>query len=188
MRLTRSWETELPGIWHLTGAAKALVTALFEEIGDSTKEKLLSLGYEPEEDGSLLLSREISADGKTACKIGGRPATVSILRDVAESLINIHGQHDNQSPLSPERHLNNVIAVRSVRAYQPEYVYRYRICADCKWMNGKAQRMDLLTYQVNEIEAAALVPEKRKACKTDVSVSKTAPKFWRAYIRPMIFF
>ena len=51
-----------------TGAPKALVTALFEEIGDETKEQLLSLGFEPEEDGSLLLSREISSDGKTSCK------------------------------------------------------------------------------------------------------------------------
>lgn len=149
-----------------TGAAKALVTALFEEIGDSTKEKLLSLGYEPEEDGSLLLSREISADGKTACKIGGRPATVSILRDVAESLINIHGQHDNQSLLSPERHLEYVDQFGKteglLKAYQLEYGVFTGLQQNLRRLQmderEKAQRMDLLTYQVNEIEAAALVP------------------------------
>lgn len=72
-RLTPFWETALPGSLCGRGRPKALVTALFEEIGDETKEQLLSLGFEPEEDGSLLLSREISSDGKTSCKIGGRP-------------------------------------------------------------------------------------------------------------------
>ena len=74
-----------------TGTDKAVVSARFTDIGENTKEKLSSLGFEPEEDGSLLLSREISSDGKTACKIDGRAGTVGILREIATSLLTIHG-------------------------------------------------------------------------------------------------
>ncbi|MBQ2791753.1 MAG: DNA repair protein RecN [Oscillospiraceae bacterium] len=147
-----------------TGAPKALVTALFEEIGDETKEQLLSLGFEPEEDGSLLLSREIAADGKTSCKIGGRPATVSILREVAQSLINIHGQHDNQSLLMPEQHLGYIDQFgktnRLLLSYRTEYAYYTELQRKLRQLQvneqEKEQKIDLLTYQINEITAAGL--------------------------------
>lgn len=147
-----------------TGAPKALVTALFEEIGDETKEQLLSLGFEPEEDGSLLLSREIAADGKTSCKIGGRPATVSILREVAQSLINIHGQHDNQSLLIPEQHLGYIDQFgktnRLLLSYRTEYAYFTELQRKLRQLQvneqEKEQKIDLLTYQINEITAAGL--------------------------------
>ena len=149
-----------------TGAAKALVTALFEEIGDETKEQLLSLGFEPEEDGSLLLSREIAADGKTSCKIGGRPATVSILREVAQSLINIHGQHDNQSLLMPEQHLGYIDQFgktgRLLLSSRTEFAYYTELQRKLRQLQvneqEKAQKIDLLTYQVGEITDAALIP------------------------------
>ena len=147
-----------------TGASKALVTALFEQISDETKERLLSLGFEPEEDGTLLLSREISVDGKSSCKIGGRPATVSILRETAQSLINIHGQHDNQLLLSPRQHLEYIDQFGKTGAllkeYRVEYAYFTEIQQKLRALamdeREKAQRLDLLSYQVNEISAAAL--------------------------------
>ena len=157
-----------------TGAPKALVTALFEEIGDETKEQLLSLGFEPEEDGSLLLSREISSDGKTSCKIGGRPATVSILREVAQSLINIHGQHDSQSLLQPEQHLGYIDQFGKTAALLKEYRLEYAYYAELQRKlhqlrtdeREKAQRMDLLSYQINEISAAALLPGEEEDLQT----------------------
>ena len=157
-----------------TGAPKALVTALFEEIGDETKEQLLSLGFEPEEDGSLLLSREISSDGKTSCKIGGRPATVSILREVAQSLINIHGQHDSQSLLQPEQHLGYIDQFGKTAAllkeYRLEYAYYEELQRKLHQLRTdereKAQRMDLLSYQINEISAAALLPGEEEDLQT----------------------
>lgn len=157
-----------------TGAPKALVTALFEEIGDETKEQLLSLGFEPEEDGSLLLSREISSDGKTSCKIGGRPATVSILKEVAQSLINIHGQHDSQSLLQPEQHLGYIDQFGKTAALLKEYRLEYAYYAELQRKlhqlrtdeREKAQRMDLLSYQINEISAAALLPGEEEDLQT----------------------
>ena len=153
-----------------TGAPKALVTALFEGIGDETKEQLLSMGFEPEEDGSLLLSREISADGKTSCKIGGRPSTVSILREVAQSLINIHGQHDNQSLLLPEQHLVYIDQFGKTAAllkeYRVEYAYYVELQRKLRQLQTdereKAQRTDLLSYQINEISSAALFPDEEE--------------------------
>lgn len=157
-----------------TGAPKALVTALFEEIGDETKEQLLSLGFEPEEDGSLLLSREISSDGKTSCKIGGRPATVSILKEVAQSLINIHGQHDSQSLLQPEQHLGYIDQFGKTAALLKEYRLEYAYYAELQRKlhqlrtdeREKAQRMDLFSYQINEISAAALLPGEEEDLQT----------------------
>lgn len=153
-----------------TGAPKALVTALFEGIGDETKEQLLFMGFEPEEDGSLLLSREISADGKTSCKIGGRPSTVSILREVAQSLINIHGQHDNQSLLLPEQHLVYIDQFGKTAAllkeYRVEYAYYVELQRKLRQLQTdereKAQRTDLLSYQINEISSAALFPDEEE--------------------------
>ena len=153
-----------------TGAPKALVTALFEGIGDETKEQLLSMGFEPEEDGSLLLSREISADGKTSCKIGGRPSTVSILREVAQSLINIHGQHDNQFLLLPEQHLVYIDQFGKTAALLKEYRVEYAYYVELKRKlrqiqtdeREKAQRTDLLSYQINEISSAALFPDEEE--------------------------
>ena len=153
-----------------TGAPKALVTALFEGIGDETKEQLLSMGFEPEEDGYLLLSREISADGKTSCKIGGRPSTVSILREVAQSLINIHGQHDNQSLLLPEQHLVYIDQFGKTAAllkeYRVEYAYYVELQRKLRQLQTdereKAQRTDLLSYQINEISSAALFPDEEE--------------------------
>lgn len=153
-----------------TGAPKALVTALFEGIGDETKEQLLSMGFEPEEDGSLLLSREISADGKTSCKIGGRPSTVSILREVAQSLINIHGQHDNQFLLLPEQHLVYIDQFGKTAAllkeYRVEYAYYVELQRKLRQLQTdereKAQRTDLLSYQINEISSAALFPNEEE--------------------------
>ena len=128
------------------------------------------MGFEPEEDGSLLLSREISADGKTSCKIGGRPSTVSILREVAQSLINIHGQHDNQSLLLPEQHLVYIDQFGKTAAllkeYRVEYAYYVELQRKLRQLQTdereKAQRTDLLSYQINEISSAALFPDEEE--------------------------
>ncbi|MCI5801169.1 MAG: DNA repair protein RecN [Oscillospiraceae bacterium] len=147
-----------------TGEKKALVTALFQDLGPVSREALTSLGYEPEEDGSLLLTREITSDGKTSCKIGGRPATAAILREAAQNLITIHGQHDNQALLSPERHLGFIDDFGGTASLLEEYRVEYaalqnlkreleRLTADDR---EKSRRMDLLRYQVDEISAAEL--------------------------------
>ncbi len=157
-----------------SGAPKALVTALFEQIGAQTREKLQSLGFEPEEDDTLLLSREISADGKTLCKIGGRPATVSILREIAQGLISIHGQHENQSLSLPEQHLTYIDRFGKteelLREYQIQYANYVALQRKLRQLQTdereKAQKIDLLSYQIQEIEAAQLFTGEEEELQT----------------------
>lgn len=149
-----------------TGERKAEITALFTELGEDALQELAEAGYPPEDDRAALLYREISADGKSACKINGRPATVSILRRVAAHLINIHGQHDNQQLLSPQRHLTFIDGYGNLCDMAAEYHEAYRAWQGVKQelsaLNTdeaeKARRIDLLQYQIGEIDRAQLEP------------------------------
>ena len=91
-----------------TGARSAFVSASFLELGAQASAKLAELGYEPEEDGTLIIQREINPEGKAVCRINGRPATVSVLKEIGSYLINIHGQHESYDLLSPDLHINYI--------------------------------------------------------------------------------
>ena len=84
------------------GADNAYVSACFEDIDDSVCKVLDKLGFDAEDDGTLILSRKISSTGKSSCRVNGKSATVSMLREIGSSLVNIHGQHDNQELLNPD--------------------------------------------------------------------------------------
>lgn len=81
-----------------TGAQKAVITALFDDLSEEVAAKLSELGFEPEEE--LLLMREISADGKSAARINGRTATAAMLREIGSMLVDVHGQHENRILMS----------------------------------------------------------------------------------------
>lgn len=87
------------------GCDKAIITALFTGLSEDVTAKLDELGIS-HEDGQMTLTREISADGGSVARINSRPASVSALREIGERLVNIHGQHDNQILLNPERHIS----------------------------------------------------------------------------------
>ena len=90
-----------------TGESAAFVSARFEDVNESVRKKLAQLGFALE-DEELLIQRSLSAGGKNACKINGRPATVSMLRELSKNLINIHGQHESYELFSPETHLGYI--------------------------------------------------------------------------------
>ncbi len=90
-----------------TGEKTAFVSALFEDVNPTVQKTLAGLGFEAE-DGTLLLQRSLSLSGKSSCKINGRPATVSMLRELGKNLINIHGQHESYELFSPETHLGYI--------------------------------------------------------------------------------
>ena len=149
-----------------TGADRALVSALFCGCPPSVYEKLAELGFEPEEDGSILIQRTLTADGRNVCRIGGRPATAGMLRSVCGLLIDIHGQHDNQALLNPDSHLSFLDAFAGhdelLERYREQY-HRYRGLYNeltrCREGEAeKARRMDVLAYQINELEAARIRP------------------------------
>lgn len=91
-----------------SGADSASVCAEFQNVGDNVKNELEKLGIE--KDDTLIVSRKLTPDGKNVCRINGMPATVSMLKALGVQLVNIHGQLDNQSLLSPETHCSLLIS------------------------------------------------------------------------------
>lgn len=144
------------------GADFAFVSALFTDINKTVKDKLSELGYIPEDDNSLLLTRRISSDGKSACKINGRSATVSVLREVGDTLVNIHGQHDSQSLLNPDCHYKfiDMLSCGSelIENYKSAFSEFIHIRRRLKQLTAQAEKNDnsteLLDFQINELENA----------------------------------
>lgn len=144
------------------GADFAFVSALFTDINKTVKDKLSELGYIPEDDNSLLLTRRISSDGKSACKINGRPATVSVLREVGDTLVNIHGQHDSQSLLNPDCHYKFIDMLSGgselIENYKSAFSEFIHIRRRLKQLTAQAEKNDnnteLLDFQINELENA----------------------------------
>ena len=145
-----------------TGAAKAVIRAAFEQVPSAVLDKLEQSGYERSE--ALLLSREITAEGKSSCRINGMPATAAVLRDLCGGLININGQHDSVGLLNPAHHLGILDDYAQNRTVFQEYYTLYRKLVQVKREldalitdeTEKQRKIDLLQYQVQEIEDAGL--------------------------------
>ena len=145
-----------------TGAAKAVIRAAFEQVPPAVLDKLEQSGYERSE--ALLLSREITAEGKSSCRINGMPATAAVLRDLCGGLININGQHDSVGLLNPAHHLGILDDYAQNRTVFQEYYALYRELVRVKRELDalitdeaeKQRKIDLLQYQVQEIEDAGL--------------------------------
>lgn len=146
------------------GAKLARVSALFTGIGAETTQKLEELGLSPEEEENLLLQREIRSEGKTVCRINGRPATVAMLREVGVTLLSILGQHESYELLSPEQHVEYIDSFGGLNELRDRYLSSYRQLRSVKkeWDSllmdeeQKARRMDLLRYQIEELEAGEI--------------------------------
>ena len=145
-----------------TGASKAVIRAAFEQVPDAVLNSLEKAGYERSD--ALMLSREITAEGKSTCRINGMPATASVLRKLCGGLININGQHDSVGLLNPARHLGILDDYAQNDAEFQEYYVLYRELVRIKRELDamitdeaeKQRKIDLLSYQVQEIEDAGL--------------------------------
>ena len=145
-----------------TGAAKAVIRAAFEQVPPTVLDKLEQSGYERSE--ALLLGREITAEGKSSCRINGMPATAAVLRELCGGLININGQHDSVGLLNPAHHLGILDDYAQNRTVFQEYYTLYRELVQVKREldalitdeTEKQRKIDLLQYQVQEIEDAGL--------------------------------
>ena len=165
-----------PGLNVLTGETGAGKSILIDSInailGNRTSkdlvrtgavlDKLEAAGYE--RSAELLLSREITAEGKSSCRINGMPTTAAVLRELCGGLININGQHDSVGLLNPAHHLSILDDyAQNAKLYQEYYVLYRSLVKVKKELDAmitdeaeKQRRIDLLTYQVQEIEDAAL--------------------------------
>nr|WP_325186403.1 DNA repair protein RecN [uncultured Oscillibacter sp.] len=148
-----------------TGADRAFVSASFSGVSPELP-ALLENGVSPEEDGTLLLQREIGADGKNVCRANGRPITVAQLRRIGGELLNIHGQHDGAQLLDEEQHgayLDRFGRTETaLGAYQTEYRSLENLRSKIRSLQmdeaEKARRVDSLRFQIDELERAELAP------------------------------
>ena len=168
-----------------TGAAKAFVSAMFS--GVPPLPVLEECGMEAE-DGELLLQREIYADGKNACRVGGRPVTVAQLRRIGGALLNIHGQHDGQQLLDEEQHGAYLDSFGRVEAelgayaacYEAMEVTRKKLKSLQMDEAEKERRMDSLTFQIKELEKAQLKPGEEEALLQRRNLLRNSEKFMSA--------
>ena len=145
-----------------TGASKAVIRASFAKIPVVVLDNLEAAGYE--RSAELLLSREITAEGKSSCRINGMPTTAAVLRELCGGLININGQHDSVGLLNPAHHLSILDDyAQNAKLYQEYYVLYRSLVKVKKELDAmitdeaeKQRRIDLLSYQVQEIEEAGL--------------------------------
>ena len=146
-----------------SGAESAFVSATFEDVSELVQRKLASMGF-TSEDGTLILSRELSLSGKNTCRINSRPASVSDLRDLGEYLINIHGQNDNLELMNPALHIVYIDALAGLSGKLGEYraVFRELKAAEEELLSAEMDeserlaRIDLLTFQIAELDDAAV--------------------------------
>ncbi len=145
-----------------TGEEKALVSAVFTGISKEAEKLLEELGYDIEEE--LLISREISAEGKSVCKVNMRPATAGVLKQLSSVLIDVHGQHDSAVLQNPELHISYIDSFgnteKELLDYRESYKMLKTVERDIKKISmddsDKAARIDMLKFQVGEIEAAEI--------------------------------
>ncbi len=166
-----------------TGAQSAKVYAVFEDINAKVREFLDENGIDCE-DGVLIINRTLSREGKNICRLNGAPVTVSMLREIGGELIDIHGQHDNQSLLSPEKHCGFVDSFAGNADIIADYREKYgRLCeirSKLKKLttdeSSKSQRIDFLTYQIDELEKAEISIGERDELKARKSLIDNSQK------------
>lgn len=145
-----------------SGAENASVYAEFSDVSPSVGELLDDAGIERMPDNSLTLSRRLSASGKNSCRVNGCAVTASVLREIGSQLINIHGQHDNQSLLSPEKHCGFIDRLAENGELRAEYRKVFSQLVSVKkeldslydTRDEKAARLDYLSFQIEEITNA----------------------------------
>ena len=148
-----------------TGETEAQVTALFSHIGENVKAKLTELDLPLTPDDTLLISRIISAD-KNVCRVNNSLATVSVLRELGAELMSIHGQQDNRELLNSETHIGYIDALSDNEKLINDFSKSYSEYCDLKAKikklstdkEAKARKIDILSYQIDEIEKAEIQP------------------------------
>ncbi|ADU22453.1 DNA repair protein RecN [Ruminococcus albus] len=165
-----------------TGADKAVISGLFTDIHGTVLEQLKNMGIECEE-GQILLTREIRSDGGSVARIDQRPVNVSLLRDIGCILVNIHGQHDNQILMSPEKHIDILDGYAGSEALISDYQKSFRELQDIakkinklhKEEGRKALRISELEDIISEIRTLDITdPDEENQISAELEVSKNS--------------
>ena len=164
-----------------TGTDKAVISALFTDIGDNVLQVLDELGISAE-DGQLFLSREIRSDGGSVARVNSRAVNVSVLKAIGETLVTIHGQHDNQILMAPERHIEILDSYAESEALIEDYHSSFRELQSIAKkinkikteQNKKEFRMAELADIVEEINALNIHEGEDKEIEAELNISKNA--------------
>lgn len=164
------------------GAEKARVQAVFT-VNDETAKKLSELGIEAE-DGMCAVLRDVSADGKSICRINGIVVSASTLREAAQLLVNIHGQQDSSALLDEKYHLGFLDSYAHNEAERAEFYEKYKAYTELARKlerlkndeQGRAERIDLLKYQTEEIEAAQIFVGEKDALLAERAIVQNAER------------
>lgn len=167
-----------------TGAEKAFVSAEFSGV-PAEMPGLAETGLSPEEDGTLLLQRELYGDGRNACRVNGRPVTVAQLKRIGAGLLNIHGQHDGQQLLDEEQHLAYLDRFGRVDDALTRCAERYGTLRETRREietlrmdeAEKARRVDMLRHQIDELERADLQEGEEEALLARRNILRSGEKF-----------
>ncbi|GAE31888.1 DNA repair protein RecN [Alkalihalobacillus hemicellulosilyticus] len=150
------------------GEQRAEIEGLFHvEEGNRALEKAKDLGIDVS-DQMFILRRDITTQGKSICRINGKMVTIAILREIGQTLVDIHGQHEHQSLMQPEHHMHlldeyaGVLLKRTRLEYQELYKKALQLQQQVVRFSTNeqemAQKVDLYQFQLNEIEQAQLEP------------------------------
>lgn len=164
------------------GADNAYVSAYFDDICDSALNKLKEFDIELEEDNSLLITRKISANGKSLCKVNGKTVTVSMLKEICSYLVNVHGQHDSQALLNPDLQYNYIDMLLEDKSVLSDYKetfkklisVRRKLKSFAKDEDNKESQLELLNFQIEELEKADIkVGEREELTKKRALIQKS---------------
>ncbi len=167
-----------------TGESSASVSAMFTGLSEDALAILDGMSVPREEDGSLLIQRDIRLEGKSACKLNGAPATVTMLKSIAPRLVGIHGQHESYELLSPELHMTYIDSFGKLETLLEKYRQSYKRLRELQRQlrdlntdeNEKSRRMDLLRYQIEELEGANITPGERESLTESRDIARNSER------------
>lgn len=158
------------------------VGAYFDDISKSICDKLKELGIEIDEENSLLLSRKISSNGKSLCKVNGKTVTVSMLKEISSLLVNVHGQHDSQALLNPDlqyTYIDMLLNDKSVlydykNSFKKLIAVRRKLKSLANDESDKEKQLEILNFQIDELEAADIkIGEREELTKKRELIQKS---------------
>lgn len=166
-----------------SGEEKAVMIGTFQNNSPEVFRLMEESGIELEDD-ELIIQREVNSDGKTAARVNGRPVTVSILREIGKHLINIHGQQDQMTLLVTDKHREILDSYGNLEKLVEEYqTYYERLQKTKKELEeiradqaGKKEKLDLLQYEIEEIEEADLKPDEDSELENQSRAIRNAAK------------
>ncbi len=171
-----------------TGSSKAYVSAQFSAVGERVEKKLTECDIPLQEDGVLFIERQLSADGKSSSKINGRPVSLMTLKELAEPLVNIHGQHMNQRIMDPAVHIDFLDSFAENEKERSEYSALYKKTMEARRELIKLQntakeakeKADIIDYRITELSNAKLSVGEEEELNSKRSLMVNAEKLSEA--------